>query len=423
MSLESKNAGGTPAAEEFKLQRYYYAVVATSLTAVLLIAFFINYFPIYFPWIRYKEVLVFSLIGLAAAQGIFFLLQTVFKKKIFFTIDRYSFIVFFFLGLYATGGVESAFTFILIFPLLVSAVDLDERATRQVGLIITVALALLIFADPIYWHDGAIIVKHVIRVFLYALIAFYLYRIVKETLRHKFEKEETKRKFSELIELDKVKSDFLTVAQHQLRTPLSGLRWGLENLLADTSIRPESRMILEGSRKKAENAMDIVNEMLRTVEMNTASFSPKKKSVELGALLSTVLEELKYLASRKGVTVSLSRGASLSIQADPKLLSAALLNILDNAIRFSPNGKVAVTLQSEDERAEISIADNGIGIHPDDLPYLFDRFYRGKNAILLEPNESGVGLYIAKQIIEKHRGTISVDSILGKGTTVRVSLP
>ncbi len=423
MDSSVKNQPRQNQPETFKLHGYYLAVVATSFTTLLLLAFFINSFPDYFPWIRYREFLVWSLVGLALEQGIFFILQSIFKKKIFFTVDRYAFIIFFFLALYATGGAESPFTFILIFPLLVSVVDLDERATKQVGILITAGLTLLIFTDLPYWHDSALIVKHAIRVLLYALIAFYLYRIVKETLRQKFEKEETTRQFVELAELDKLKTDFVTVASHQLRTPLSGIRWGLDNIQSGGLVKAETVSIVEEIKERTDAAIGIVNEMLATAEQGLSGLRGEMRPLNLADLLKNILRDLSYNIKRKKVKIESTLASPYLVRGNEKNLKAALSNILDNAIRYTPGGTVSLELVPHGAQVLAVVKDSGIGIAPEDLPYVSDRFYRGKNAFSLEPNESGLGLYIAKKIIERHGGSVSIESALGKGTTVVVTLP
>lgn len=407
---------------DWKLRGMYYLIQISGLILLAIVGSGIYLYRDYFLFLLNPEAVVLLIASLFLCHALLFALRELTEKKVFFVISRYVWVFFFLSIVYVTGDVHSPFLFLLIFPLIVSATDLDERATRIIGTLLTALFGALILFDPISLTDSSALVKHAMRTVLFGVISYFMYSIVKETLRQKYEKEETKRKFSELIELDKVKSDFLTVAQHQLRTPLSGLRWGFENLRADTSLSQSARHIVEESAKKAKDAIGIVNEMLRTAEMKTTSFKLERKPVELGALIASALDELKYLTSRKRVSISFGRTAKVTIQADKKFLSVALLNILDNAIRYSPNGRVAITLESVEGRAEITVADNGMGIHPDDLPYLFERFYRGKNALLLEPNESGVGLYLAKRIIEKHGGTILVDSTLGKGTTVRVTL-
>ena len=112
------------------------------------------------------------------------------------------------------------------------------------------------------------------------------------------------------------------------------------------------------------------------------------------------------------------------MRADLKRLKPAIANIVDNAFKYSPSGKVEISLsENEKGQAILEVKDNGIGISREDAEFVFNRLYRGKNAVALEPDQSGVGLYVAKHIIELHGGTISIDSALGKGTTVTVRLP
>src|SRR3989344_3441101 len=258
--------------ETFKLHRYYLAIVASTLAALLFFAWLTRQYAEFFPWIVHPELHFWLIIAVAAGHLILFVLQRIYRRKIFFLIDRYSFIVFFFLVLYAEGGIESPLIFALIFPLLVSVVDLDVRTTKQVGIFITVALALFIFANPEYVHNSVYVIKHVMRVILFALIAFYLHKIVKETLRQKYEKEEAKRRFSELIELDRVKTDFITVVSHQLRTPLSALRWAMSNVMEEKTLSASVRPMIAESQKSVERAIHIVNELIITSESKGAGF-------------------------------------------------------------------------------------------------------------------------------------------------------
>lgn len=409
--------------EEFRLNRYYYAVEVTSLVATLFFGVVIYSFKQFFPWVRYPLLFFINCMATFSLQGIFFILRERFKKNIFFTLARYVFVSFFIVAIYATGGIFSLLIFLLVFPLVVSAVDLDARATRNIGITVTTLLGLMIFADPEYLADPIIVFRHLINVSLFGLIAYYIYKIIKETLREKFEKEEAKRKFMEVMELDKLKSDFLTVAQHQLRTPLSGARWGLDNLLSDSSLQNKMSDTLKQVYGKVGDAILIVNEMLKTAELSASGFKLVRDPVNLGALVAEILVELEYLVQKKSVSVRFKRTDDFIVHGDPKLLRSAITNVIDNGIRYSPGGTVSIAIGSRDNSVELQVKDSGIGIKPEDLPYVFERFYRSKDAISMEPNESGVGLYITKKIIELHAGTINVGSSPSGGTVVLIRLP
>ncbi len=408
---------------KWKLRGIYYLAQISGLIVLFSFGFVISSFPEQFAFLKDVKRIALLIYAIFAAHLVLFILFEVFQKKIFFVISRYAWVFFFLTAVYVNGGVESPFLFLLVFPLLTSATDLNERATKIVGILITVIFGSMILFDPILLSDPTSIIKHSMRTVLFGVISYYVYSLVKVTLSQRYEKEEAKRKTSELIELDRVKTDFFTVAEHQLRTPLSALRWAFENLRADTSIKPESRTILDEGEKKVADAIAIVNEMLKTAETKGPGFLLEKREVSLSEIIRSVLEELEFLTTQKRTVISFAPTKDVAVIGDPKFLKTAFLNILDNAVRYSPNGKVGITLASEEGKAKIAITDTGIGIASDDLPYLFERFYRGKNAIALDPNESGVGLYIARQIVERHGGNLSLVSGLGKGTRVSIALP
>jgi signal transduction histidine kinase len=180
--------------------------------------------------------------------------------------------------------------------------------------------------------------------------------------------------------------------------------------------------------KKAREAVVTVSDMLKTADYNIESFSLNLENVNIQEFFKKIFDSLEHLIHLKHVKISTSIPPTLEIVADNKLLRAAVVNVLDNAIRYSPNGTVTVTAARSATAAApssvvITVVDSGIGISKEDTPYIFERFYRGKNAIAVDPNESGVGLYATKKIIERHGGTISFDSKEGAGTTVTINLP
>lgn len=409
---------------DWKLHGLYYAAQISGSVIPLLVAAAVYYGAEYFPYVTNPPFLSALMVLIAVTHFCLFVFGEVFRRKVFFTVSRWVWVAFWLATVWGSGGVESQFIFLLLFPLLVSVVDLEEESTKRVAFVTIALFGSFALFDPVTLGDPARLAMHLLRTFLLIVIAYYLFRIVRGTLRQRYEKEEAKRKFAELIELDRVKTDFITVVSHQLRTPLSGIRWALSNLKEAGELAAQTRTLVEKSEEYVNRALGIVNELISTSEARVPRLLFKKKPTELSSLIREVVGELGFLAKQKRVSVQTGSFGGARVPADRRTLKAALTNILDNAIRYAPRGAVEIEgKRGADGQYLIAIADTGIGIAPEDLSRVGDRFYRGKNALSLEPNETGVGLYIAKQIIERHGGTLSVDSTPGKGTRVTVALP
>lgn len=412
-----------PAPPAWKLKGFYYAVQISGILVPVLTAVAILYWQEYFIFLIQPVLAAQGILIICVLHAIFFILRERTKLKLFYTISRWAWVGFWAFVIYITGAATTGFLFLLVFPVLVSVVDLDAQTTKRVGIVLIVYLLSLIVLDPRVLESREVLTQLLFRAALFSIIVYYLYKIVNETLRQKYEKEETKRKFSELIELDRVKSDFITVVSHQLRTPLSALRWAMSNLIEEDTLSAAVRPIVLESQTYTDKALDIVNELIVTSESQTPSFVLKKEAVPVRPFFKDILSALGYLLKEKQVSVDMSPLPEVTLSADRGTFKAALTNILDNAVRYSPKGTVLVSGEIKGDRFALRISDTGIGIPPEDFPYITDRFYRAKNAISLAPNETGVGLYIAKKIIEKHGGSLLIDSALGKGTAVTVTLP
>jgi signal transduction histidine kinase len=186
----------------------------------------------------------------------------------------------------------------------------------------------------------------------------------------------------------------------------------------------EAKNIVERSHNRLNDAVGIVNEMLDSVEQDSQFFKLNFAPVDLNNLIGEIVNELSYLAKKQSVIVQISRSNNaIIVPAENNLLKPAITNIVDNAIRYSPKGTVDIEVKSSLDTAVIVVKDNGSGISKVDQSHIFERFYRGANAIAIDSNESGVGLYTTKRIIDKHKGSISFSSETGKGTTFTVTLP
>ncbi|MBI4128348.1 MAG: HAMP domain-containing histidine kinase [Parcubacteria group bacterium] len=228
--------------------------------------------------------------------------------------------------------------------------------------------------------------------------------------------------------ISNLKSRFVSVAAHQLRTPLSAVKWTTKLLLDQEfgTLNPEQQELLENGYTANERMIRLVNDLLNLARIEEGKFEYHFKELPATPLFEKLTNEFTPLADRRGITIQCEREIpdTMTIVADADKLFLALANILDNAVRYNlPNGRVVIRLTAKDDFLNVAVRDTGIGIAPDDADKIFSRFYRGANAVRTETEGSGLGLFLARNIIERHGGTIRFESKEGKGTTFFFTLP
>ena len=229
-------------------------------------------------------------------------------------------------------------------------------------------------------------------------------------------------------EISRLKSEFITVAAHQLRTPLSIVKWAYTAVLEGDfgPIAEGQRTILGKAAIANESMIKLVHNLLDAARIEEGRFGFKFERVDFGAFLKKLYEEKKLLAEKKGVvlTIDIHPKDILYLNADPEKLSIAVGNIIDNAVRYTASGgSVGISLDAEEAFAVIKIQDTGIGIAPEDKTRLFTKFYRGSNVMHLETEGTGLGLFITKNIVVSHGGEVWFNSEHTKGTTFFIKLP
>ncbi|MDI6733966.1 MAG: ATP-binding protein [Patescibacteria group bacterium] len=225
------------------------------------------------------------------------------------------------------------------------------------------------------------------------------------------------------------KTEFIDVAAHQLRTPLTAINWALENLKKITlNSPPEAKEILDQAMLIAGRALKITNDLLDASKIEDGKFGYNFKNVDFVSFIKEIIGTAEPIAKQHQVTIFFvdSFTKPLFLNIDPERMGTAILNVIENAIKYNiVNGKVKITLSEEENRpfVKVIIEDTGVGIPEEDSKKLFKKFHRGANVQQLEPNGSGLGLYITKNIIERHGGEIGFNSILNRGTKFWISLP
>lgn len=229
-------------------------------------------------------------------------------------------------------------------------------------------------------------------------------------------------------EIGQLESKFITTASHQLRTPLSSIRWALDAVRSGEKgqLNREQKEIIEKTYTATTNLAGLLEDLLNISKIEEGKFIYSFKKRDLLPFVKKILKDMSIqLQERKTNLVFKEPDTALpQVSADTDILSMALRNILDNAIRYSlEGGDITVSLFPADRNVIFSVRDKGIGIPEEDKKFIFSKFFRAKNAQLFQTEGSGLGLYLAKNIVEKHNGRIIFESVENKGSEFFIYLP
>jgi PAS domain S-box-containing protein len=236
------------------------------------------------------------------------------------------------------------------------------------------------------------------------------------------EREQNER----LLELDKLKDEFVALVSHELRTPLTSIRGYLELVLDGEAgdLTDEQRQFLGVVERNADRLLALVGDLLFLAQVEAGKLTLEVGAVDVAALAAQSVEAAQPLAEDKNITLTLAAGPVPLLAGDNARISQLIDNLITNALKFTPEkGHVDVRAHPLDGSAVIEVRDSGIGIPAEEQERLFERFFRSSNATERQIQGTGLGLAISKAIVDAHGGHISVDSELNAGTTFRVSLP
>jgi two-component system phosphate regulon sensor histidine kinase PhoR len=228
-------------------------------------------------------------------------------------------------------------------------------------------------------------------------------------------------------ELDQLKSDFVNLVSHELRSPLSSIIMQHKVILDGLAgeLTDKQRELLTRAHDKIQGLLELINDLLDLAKIESGHRHLEEVPLALGEVLTELVELLRPRADDQNIILTLSAAPDLpDILADRRGMEEVFTNLVTNAIKYSPDGgNVEVTAVSHVDYVEVVVSDQGIGIEPDEIPKVFDKFYRVKHPKTRQTIGTGLGLAIVKNIIEAHRGAIEVASQVGAGTTVKVLLP
>jgi signal transduction histidine kinase len=220
---------------------------------------------------------------------------------------------------------------------------------------------------------------------------------------------------------------FTADASHELKTPLTVLKAGVERALTTPKMPPESLAVLEEAMDEINRMTELVDALLTLARADEGLVRLHQEPVDLRALILETEETGELLAEPAGIAVSADAPVDpVIVPVDGSRIRQLVMNLLTNAVKYTPaGGRVRLWLERDDGRVRFGVSDTGIGIAPGDLPHIFDRFWRADSARTRTGERPGVGLGLAicKWIAEAHGGTIDVQSRPGRGTTFSVTLP
>lgn len=217
---------------------------------------------------------------------------------------------------------------------------------------------------------------------------------------------------------------FTSDASHELRTPLAVMQADLSLALRRPRSAPEYRGTLESAQEEVSRLSHIVNDLLVLARLDTDVAQIGREPVQLDDLIERVVARLRPLATERSIRLRYTINAPATMIGDQTRLKQVFINLLDNAIAYTPDGgSIHVSMVTDGMQAEVTVADTGIGIPPEDVPHVFERFYRSEEARTRNHEGTGLGLAIAQKVVQAHQGRIEVSSTPGKGTTFQVFLP
>jgi signal transduction histidine kinase len=396
---------------------FYFLFLPYVLSLVLITTF--NFFSSYRYLKREEKLqLQYFLIGLGIfliASAIFsFLLPIITGSDIYYRLGNYSSI--FFIGFTAYAIVAKQ-----LFGIKVILTDF------LVGI-----MGILLLILPLVLPTNSLKIFAVLIFLLFCLFGYFLIKSTHQEIRQKEEaeklvvRERTLRKHIE--KLDEVKTMFLLIASHQLRTPLSVMKGCLQLALSGNygKVEGKAREFIENAERANEREITLVNNLLDLNKIQMGKMEFDFQPVQIEDLIQSTINEVMPIAKEKNLYLEFIKPKEPlpKINLDTLKMRQVLLNLIDNAIKYTKEGGIKVKCQIKNEKCQIAVTDTGMGLTQEERNSLFQLFSRSEQAISTYPSGVGIGLYFSSEIVKAHNGRIWAESEgKGKGTTFYIELP
>jgi len=231
--------------------------------------------------------------------------------------------------------------------------------------------------------------------------------------------------FEKLAEVARAKMEFISVITHQLRSPITNIKYSLEILASGKLTEKDREEYFRILKENTERTGDLINNILTVSRISLGTFKLRKEKISIIDLVEETILEFKPLLGASNITLEFEKEKELpKIFSDPSWLKEVFRNLLDNAIRYQKGkGTIKLILRRQGKNIYFQISDSGVGIPKEDQKYIFQKFFRARNALRYQTIGTGLGLYIVKEIIRRMKGKIDFKSKENKGTTFWFTLP
>lgn len=251
------------------------------------------------------------------------------------------------------------------------------------------------------------------------------------------------RDVSQAKSAEQQSADFVSTASHEMRTPVAAIEGYLALAMNDkvSKIDSKARDYLEKAHSSTQHLGQLFQDLLTSAKAEDGRLTSHPVVVEMGKFTEELAEDLRFVAEKKGLQMELitssaqigtngmvdARGKTIQplyyTQVDPDRIREVVTNVFDNAVKYTEEGKVSLAITGNDEVVQLRVIDTGPGIPPQDVPHLFQKFYRVDNSATRSIGGTGLGLFICKKIVELYNGVIWAESEVGKGSTFYINLP
>ena len=226
--------------------------------------------------------------------------------------------------------------------------------------------------------------------------------------------------------IEKMKTEFVSVAAHQLRTPLSTIKWTIRMILDGDvgEVSEEQRELLEQTYISNERMIRLINDLLDVSRIEEGRLLYNQEDTQIEDVLDSVIEASQEMLRNKNMVLEVNKKETPKVKIDKEKIGVVIQNLLENAIKYTEQGgKIKITLDNDEKNVIFKIEDSGVGIPKSQQDRIFTKFFRAENVTRMETNGTGLGLYTTKNIVQAHKGQIWFESEENKGTTFYFTIP